>query len=897
MRIVKPVYRYILLLITAVFLSVAGMSQCKIQSDFNDYHVNGMSSTIQWNVSSSHSVVCSSSDWQPSFFVNSDSLLNVRISGDIVFTPEMNDDDFVGFVFGYKAPIGHDFSNLNHYYLFDWRKNYQEAPEEFGGFPAREGFNLSYIDGVLPFDPVSTYHSFWGHFMSENFYPIEHLYGNDLGWNINTTYHFELIYTHNRIIISIDGNEIFDVEGRYEPGLFGLYSFNQNGVIYENVVYEQYYKIELSDNHICKDVEMGFHFSDTNTLTPPPSLAAFEWSFGDDTNNSTDLFPRHTYYEAGGKDIELYITNTNDCIDTVKRRVFVEPNPVITFDPVDTECIVGDNVEFSIRAQNVESFQWYYQEVNANEWIKLRDNDQYSGVETRVLTVINVRPYHQGMKYKCYVQGYCGTLLNSNQAELIIVDNPARALLDLTDNSICVSDTTTLNLTIKEIYLLQSAKMDIEYDAENVEIVDYETHLRNSVDVSFNDDIISVDYHTVAPMISDELVLVSFTLISRSQESIHHDFKFDDEQMYFINLEGDTINHLLYDTQLAVNEPILLGFNDTIKICEGSRLEVDEQLFNAYHWSTGEQTAGIRIYNEGMYWLNTTDTNFCQSVDSFYLIPITSPSPPESINLSQTFYCSYDDEIDLSVERAGNETIELAYLNETIIDSSDFHYTIDNPGYDFEIFTTASNQCGKSATLTTLVKVYPEVVPTVSIIRDSNHKADIHLGEMVKFEAAFEGGGEHPYFTWWIDDMVKQNGSDDVFITNELKAIQKIKLELYSDAKCLLNDNYALSELEIRLDNADEVFVPTIITPNGKSNNDAFKVIFRDNNVYDFSLRIYNIRGQLVFATNDRYEYWSGADVQNASTGLYTYLIEYSLVLRPIGDQLKVLKGKFLLHK
>jgi len=856
-----------------------------------------MSTTIQWNMLSSHSVICSSSDWQPSFFVNSDSLLNVRISGDIVFVPGMDDDDFVGFVFGYKAPIGPDFGNLNHYYLFDWRKNYQEAPNEFGGFPAREGFNLSYINGELPFDPISTYHSFWGHFKSTNFQPLEHLYGNDLGWNPNSTYHFELIYTYNRIVISIDGNEIFNVEGSYEPGLFGLYSFNQNGVIYKDVVYEQYYNIEILDHHICKDIEVGLSFTDTSSALIPPSLTSFEWSFGDNTNTSTELFPQHIYYEAGGKDIKLYITNTNSCIDTIKKRVFVEPNPVIIQDPVNTECIVGDDIEFSIRTQNVETFQWYYQEANSNEWLKLRDNEQYAGVKTRVLTIINVRPYHQGMKYKCYAQGFCGTIINSNQAEIIIVDNPARAVLDLANDNICIADTTILDLTIKEIYMLQSAKMDIKYDAEKIEILDVEIHLRNSVDITITDSLISVDYHTVAPLISDELTLVSFSIISNSQISDYHDFSFDNEYMYFINLEGDTINHLLYGTQLKVNKPILSGLNDTITICEGSRIEVDEYLFEAYHWSTGEHTTGIRVYNEGMYWINTIDTNFCHSSDSFYLIPIAPPQQLKGINVNQPYFCSFDDEIEFSVEATNNESIELNFLNQTIIDSLSYHYSISNPGHDFEISAIVTNLCGKSEPITTLVKVYPSVIPTVSIICDTNHKDDIQLGEMVKFTASFEGGGNHPNFIWWIDDMVKQNGTDDVFITNELKAIQKMKLELYSDAKCLLFNNYALSELEIRLENADEVFVPTIVTPNGKSYNDAFKVIFRDNDVYHFSLSIYNIKGQLVFATNDRYDYWSGADIQNASAGLYTYRIEYSMVVKPMGDQLKILKGKFLLHK
>lgn len=895
----EPNYRNISLLIISVFLSIAGISQCKIQSDFNDYNINGMSSTIQWNLLSSHSVMCSSSDWQPSFFVNSDSLLNVRISGKIVFASGMNDDDFVGLVFGYKAPVGPDFSNLNHYYLFDWRKNYQEAPSEFGGFPAREGFNLSYINGELPYDPVSTYHSFWGHFLSDHFHPIEHLYGDDLGWSPNSTYHFELIYTYNKIIISIDGVEIFNVDGDYEPGLFGLYSFNQNGVIYRDVVYEQYYHIDISDNNICKDVEAGFRFTNPNSASIPPSLTSFEWDFGDDSPTSTDLFPQHIYQEVGEKDVELYITDINSCTDTIKKIIFVESDPVIIQDPIDVECIVGDNIEFSIRAINVETYQWYYQEINSNEWIKLIDDKQYMGVTTRILTLNNVRPYHQGMKYKCYVDGFCGLVLNSNDAEIVIVDNLARAILDLSRPSICIADTTVLSLTIKEIYLFQSARMHIQYDSEKIEILDYEIHLRESVDISFNEDQISIDYHIASPIISDELVLVTFIIKSNDDASNYHDFTWNDEDMFFINIEGDSINHLLYDTQLAVNKPISTGFNDTIQVCEGMRFEIDEQLFKHYNWSTGEQTSGIRIYNEGLYWINMIDTNFCHSVDSFYLIPISSPELPEDLVFNQPYFCSYDEEIVFFVRPNPEESIELYYLGVTIIDSLNIEYnhTINNPGSDFEIISTTSNLCGKSEPLTTFVEILPLVEPFVSIISDANNKDDINLGEMVSFEADFTGGGDHPNFIWWIDDVVKQNGSDDIFRTNELRAYQSIKLELFSDARCLLYGNYTMSEVEIRLKNANEVFVPTIITPNGKPYNSAFKVIFRDNDVYQFSLKIFNIKGQLVFATNDRFEYWSGNDVKNSSTGMYTYRIQYSLNKNTEVNQLKVIKGKFLLHK
>jgi len=175
---VKFVIKYISILLFSLYLSLSAHSQCEVLSDFNDYSIYGMSTTIQWNPSNTYSVVCNSSDWQPSFFVNKDSLLNVKISGDIFIPSATNDDDFVGFIFGYKSPNASSPSNLNNYYLFDWRKNDQYAPTEFGGNLALEGYNLSYVEGVIESDPVNTYKYFWGHEESNVFVPLDHQYSN-----------------------------------------------------------------------------------------------------------------------------------------------------------------------------------------------------------------------------------------------------------------------------------------------------------------------------------------------------------------------------------------------------------------------------------------------------------------------------------------------------------------------------------------------------------------------------------------------------------------------------------------------------------------------------------------------------------------------------------------------
>ncbi|NOR87379.1 MAG: hypothetical protein GQ527_07205, partial [Bacteroidales bacterium] len=313
-------------------------------SDFNDYHTNGMSSTIQWTPLSSSTVMCSSSDWQPSFFVNEDSLLNVRITGEIYVSSTTNDDDFIGFVFGYRSPNAETEPNNNHFYLFDWKKVGQHAPDEYGGFLAKEGFNLSYVNGTIDNDPIATYQHFWGHENNESFTHLDEQYGNYMGWEFNTIHNFELIYTYNKISISIDGDEIFNLDGCFSPGLFGLYSFNQNGARYSNIVIEQYYEMNVFGDHdtFCEDVPINFNFTDTSCAGVPQSLSHFEWSFGDGTSNTEDLLPQHIFQDPGIYNVELLLTDLNNCIDTISQSIFIDPKPIVENHPEDNLCSVGD---------------------------------------------------------------------------------------------------------------------------------------------------------------------------------------------------------------------------------------------------------------------------------------------------------------------------------------------------------------------------------------------------------------------------------------------------------------------------------------------------------------------------------------------------------------------------
>lgn len=69
----------------------------------------------------------------------------------------------------------------------------------------------------------------------------------------------------------------------------------------------------------------------------------------------------------------------------------------------------------------------------------------------------------------------------------------------------------------------------------------------------------------------------------------------------------------------------------------------------------------------------------------------------------------------------------------------------------------------------------------------------------------------------------------------------------------------------------DSLFVPNVITVNGDSRNDVFKIVGTDLN--SFKAEVFNRYGQLVFTTEDPEFIWRAEDV---ATGVYYWRIQYA---------------------
>jgi Thrombospondin C-terminal region/Alpha/beta hydrolase of unknown function (DUF1400) len=197
--------------------------------DLRTWKQEGSPANGRWIVSPDGTFVDQKINGRPTFFVSPDNFINTTINGKFKVTGK-DDNDFIGFVFGYQSPISANGDKANdfNFLLFDWKKT-----QYHNGVPDRgnEGFGLAKVNGNFPTDDDEKA-SFWRHEESQEFDLLATDYGRGKGWRTNQEYDFTLLYQTDRIKIDIDGKTIFDVRGEFPEGRFGFYNYSQSNVRY-----------------------------------------------------------------------------------------------------------------------------------------------------------------------------------------------------------------------------------------------------------------------------------------------------------------------------------------------------------------------------------------------------------------------------------------------------------------------------------------------------------------------------------------------------------------------------------------------------------------------------------------------------------------------------------------
>lgn len=454
-----------LLILISMMIGHNGTSQCYENVTFEEWVTTGDSTSTAacagggWILGLGDSTLSSQcNSLFPLMYMGPDTLINVKITG--TFEVATNaDDDYVGFVFGFQDTWDYTWKGGNmdtmyhNYYLFDWKKNGQT----WSGYTAQEGFSLCKVDTAVARTNPQVFPNFWNHNNSNGFQVLQTQFSTTSGWVSYTEYDFELYYTPTRAVIKIDTDTIFDQSGCFEPGLFGFYSFSQQGTDYWDFNYELYIDFAMEAQNVCLGDTMEFFFIDSgacynsNTYS---NLDTFWWDLGDGTI-ALDTNPTHIYDSAGPYLVQLVATDINGCTDTASKIIYIHDAP-------DAEIGLGD-VCLGDTAHFGDSTSVEYGYVSEWTW------DFGDGSNTNT----NSAPSH--------VYNQSGTFT----VELIVQDNAG--CKDTTDTTIEIFPTPVPQFSIQnacdgsEVVLVDSSQealapiIDLEWDVENNGSVDYTT--------------------------------------------------------------------------------------------------------------------------------------------------------------------------------------------------------------------------------------------------------------------------------------------------------------------------------------------------------------------------------------------------------------------------------------
>lgn len=206
-------------ILCGIGLCMSSMSQAALV-DLSSWTAEGAGN---WSLQSGNDTVFQSINGDPTVFFSGLDSQGLSLSGEITVRTT-SDDDFIGFVLGYNSG---DLNNPNaDYLLIDWKQNSQQY---FGG-TATAGLAISRITGVMDLP------TFWKHESTPGFQELQRASTlGSTGWNDNTTYSFDLVFTSSLVQVFVDEELELNVSGNFSNGSFGFYNYSQSDVLYAGI--------------------------------------------------------------------------------------------------------------------------------------------------------------------------------------------------------------------------------------------------------------------------------------------------------------------------------------------------------------------------------------------------------------------------------------------------------------------------------------------------------------------------------------------------------------------------------------------------------------------------------------------------------------------------------------
>lgn len=876
---------YILIYLLCVGFTSICFSQCEQVIDLNSWTAEGGNS--DWNVNPGGTSVTQSINGSPTYFVSNFDFINVKFSGDFTVGAS-GDNDYVGFVFGYQDPIGT--SPNSDYYLFATVKD-EPTPhgtgcENYFGYvkgPTAD-INLWDVYSATPPATMTTY------MCDNNIFP---------GWVNNQTYHFTCDYTSTHIVITIDGTEVVNIQGCFQPGKFGFYNYSQENVTYSNFKYKIISDFEMQSDSICiSDTAKYSLFCNPSFQTPYMTTI---WDMGDGTQITNEAHPKHVYPSAGVYNVYLKVDDINGCSDSVKKTITVF-DPSFDVGPDTSHCINVQNQQtLSVVMSHPDNYLWSTGETTSS--ITVNQSGTYTvmgqdslgckGFDT-INIAFNPKP-DAGFDFNDTCINQLTYLSDTSVANAPSISNRWWYL----DNGGSVYSSNEDTSHIFPSLGQHNVKLIVEnsngcYDtiSQQVEIHPYPIPIFTAHDTCLTDAISFQDQSTVNPG----------SIVARKWYFDNGDSSSLQNPSYTYPTEG------IYNVQLIVTSDF--GCKDTISkpftvyplpnagflsksVCLDSLTEftdtsiisnaVSSNSITAWNWDFGDgssatsqdPTHGYATAGYPMVTMTATSNHGCKSSATDTVT--VYPKPNVIIDGADLSGCvKVCAELGASSSSVTAPSTIITYdwqlngddtLSSNKIDFRPCFASEGGADKSINVFLTLTTNhgCINSDTMMGYINVYHKPIANFKYEPDTPSVLNpiIHFSNQSKYADNYD---------WNFGDLGNSTFANPTFNFSDKPGTYNVTLISSTVHGCA--DTTAN---KVKIIDKQVYYVPNSFTPDGSGINDIFKPVFTYGfDPSDFHLTIFNRWGELVFESRDSERGWDGEyKGQIAPSGTYVWKIEF----------------------
>lgn len=632
-------------------------------------------------------------------------------------------------------------------------------------------------------------------------------------------------------------------------------------------------------------------FTDQSTVTGSGLISAWEWDFDGDGNvDNTNQNPNFQYNTAGTYNVNLNVI-TQGCSDDTTMQIIVNQTPTANFESPEV-CLGLTSVFTDVSLGTPSTWAWDFDnDGNVDESIQ-NPTFTYSSTGTFPVkltvtdgglcshdTIINVIVSQNSTAMFTATTVCLGVATNFTDASLGgvntwgwdfdndgIVDNTTQnpsftfgtigtfpVNLQVSVGSNCQHD-TTINVTVNESAIANFSASTVCFGSTTT-FTDNSSLGVDSWEWDFNNDGV-IDNTTQNPT-----------------------YVFPSSGSFPVNLQVSVGGQCSNDTtiNITVNNMAVANFTFT-PTCQN-----DTTLMNDLS-SSGVDTWNWDFNNDGM--IDNTNQN------PSFIFP-SSGSFPVNLEVSYSGNCVHDTTINITIspkpsanftsssECFGNATnfVDNSLSNGGIITQWNWDFNNDgvvdntsqNPtntltssgSHRVELIVTTNNGCSDSIMLNVNVLSNP--------IADFNIESNPCETNNVTFSnISTNGDGIISSYFWDInnDGTIESTLSSPLFDFSNLSNVT-IFLAIGDNNGCV---DTTVKVLDIIKNELKENIVPNIFTPNGDNWNDLLVVKGIDD-TKDYSIKIFNRWGRLMFESKDATKYWDG---EGADDGTYFYELKYT---------------------